>query len=64
MYGNHNNNGRDQGDRARVIGGAEAEGGAPQPEEDYTNSSLVKIGEGVAAYAAYHDDRTANKVNY
>ena len=37
-------------------------GGAQAPEADYTNSSLVKIGEGVAVYAAYHDDRIVEQV--
>ncbi|XP_076445515.1 beta-1,4-galactosyltransferase galt-1-like [Babylonia areolata] len=36
-------------------------GEEPLVEEDFTNSSLVKIGEGVAVYAAYHDDREPSK---
>nr|KAG5711136.1 hypothetical protein BaRGS_004780 [Batillaria attramentaria] len=27
------------------------------PEENYNNSSLIKVGNGLAVYSAYHDDR-------
>ena len=45
-----------------VIGSRDG-GGVRPIEEDYTNSSLVKIGEGVAVYTAYHDDRLADQVS-